>query len=138
MRFELCRGDLPPIEEVVRYLERREETGCFAVFTGVVRGISKSGERVVALYYEANEGAARRAFEKIVGELEKKYGIHDALLYHKLGKAYVGDRVMYVAVSARGRAEAFAALRELVDRVKREVPIWKKEITERGEYWVEE
>lgn len=138
MRFELCRGELPPLEEVLGNLERREETGCFAVFTGIVRGISKSGERVVALYYEANEGVARGAFEKIVEELERKYGIHDVLLYHKLGRARVGDRVMYAVVSARGRAEAFAALRELVDRVKKEVPIWKKEITERREYWVEE
>ena len=138
MHFELCTDRLPPLEEAVEKLSIRGDTGCFAIFVGVVRGVSKSGERVVALYYEANEKAAGRVFEELVEEIKRECGIHDALLYHKLGKAYVGDRVMYVAVSARGRAEAFAALRELVDRVKREVPIWKKEITESREYWVEE
>lgn len=135
MIFKLCEK-LPPLSEVESRLDLRENTGCFIVFTGVVRAFSENGERVLYLYYEANEELAAKVFNNIVEELKKKYNIHDALLYHKIGKAEVGEKVMYVGVTSRRRKEAFKAIQELVERIKKEVPIWKKEVTESREYWV--
>ncbi|RLE72338.1 MAG: molybdenum cofactor biosynthesis protein MoaE [Thermoprotei archaeon] len=135
MTFKLYEK-LPPLSEVESRLDLKENTGCFVVFTGVVRAFSENGERVLYLYYEANEELAAKVFSDIVEDLKKKYNIHDALLYHKIGKAEVGEKVMYVGVASRKRKEAFKAIQELVDRVKKEVPIWKKEVTESREYWV--
>jgi len=56
---------------------------------------------------------------------------------HRTGKVEVGEDVMYVLVASKHRKEAFQALTELVDRIKTETPIWKKEITEKGAHWVE-
>ena len=135
MIFKLCEK-LPPMEKVEKQLRFNENTGCYVIFTGVVRGLTRDGEKVLGLYYEANESLASKVFSKIVEKAKKGIGIHDAVLYHKIGYAKVGEKVMYVGVSARGRAEAFEAIQELVNRIKKEVPIWKKEITESKEYWV--
>ncbi len=135
MIFKLCEK-LPPIEEIESNLNLRIDSGCFIVFTGVVRGVSEKGEKVRYLYYEANKELAAKVFEEIVESLKRKYGVHDAFLYHKVGKAEVGEKVIYVGVASKRRKEAFEALQELVERVKKEIPIWKKEVTESREYWV--
>ncbi|RLE62412.1 MAG: molybdenum cofactor biosynthesis protein MoaE [Thermoprotei archaeon] len=135
MMFKLC-DKLPSFSEIISHLSLKEDTGCFIVFTGVVRAFSENGEKVLYLYYEANEELAAKVFDEIVKDLKKKYGIHDAFLYHKIGKAHVGEKVMYVGVASKRRREAFNAIQELVERIKKEVPIWKKEVTESREYWV--
>jgi molybdopterin synthase catalytic subunit len=54
-----------------------------------------------------------------------------------VGTVQVGEEVMYVLVASKHRREGRKALAELVDRIKHEVPIWKKEVTEKDTYWVE-
>jgi len=116
--------------------EQIEEVGAIAVFTGVVRG-TRGAEKVLRLEYEAHEDLAIESMKKIIEETKAKYGIIDAVIQHRLGAAKVGEDVMYVLVASKHRAEAFQALSEIVERVKHEVPIWKKEITEKKSYWVE-
>ena len=58
------------------------------------------------------------------------------LIYHKTGRIEAGEDIVFIVVAAGHRQELFAALREAIERMKDEVPIWKKEFTVSGEYWV--
>jgi len=129
--------NLDSLELLVDELKKQtEEAGAIAVFIGAVRG-RRGDEKVLRLEYEAHKDLAEESMKKIIDEAKAKYGIIDAVIQHRLGEAKVGEDVMYVLVASRHRAEAFQALSEIVERVKHEVPIWKKEVTERKSYWVE-
>jgi len=129
--------NLDSLEFLISELKKQtEEAGAIAVFVGTVRG-TRGDEKVLRLEYEAHEDLAVNSMKKIVEETKAKYEILDAVIQHRLGAVNVGEDVMYVLVASRHRAEAFQALSEIVERVKHEVPIWKKEVTEKKSYWVE-
>ncbi|MBS7656568.1 molybdenum cofactor biosynthesis protein MoaE [Candidatus Bathyarchaeota archaeon] len=112
------------------------EIGAITIFVGVVRG-TRGNEKVVRLEYEAHESLASETIEKIINEQKTKYGIIDAVVEHRTGSVTVGEDIMYVLVASKHRREGHLALSEIVERIKFEVPIWKKEITEKDGYWVE-
>jgi len=129
--------ELDPLGPLINELKKSSsEVGAVTVFVGVVRG-ARGKEKVARLEYEAHETSAPEAIKTIVEELKVKHGIFDAVVEHKTGEVKVGEDVMYVLVASKHRREGRRAMAELVDRVKREVPIWKKEVTEKGAYWVE-
>lgn len=113
-----------------------DEIGGIAVFVGAVRG-SRGDERVLRLEYEAHENLAAKVVEAIIEDSKTKHGIVDAIVEHRIGSVEVGQDVMYVLIASKHREEGFKALKEMVDRIKREVPIWKKEVTDKEAYWVE-
>jgi molybdopterin synthase catalytic subunit len=128
---------LDTLNSLVEELKRSSnDVGAITVFVGVVRG-THGREKVLRLEYEAHETLAPQTIEKIIGELKTKYDIIDAVVEHRIGVVQVGEEVMYVLIASKHRKEGRNALAELVDRVKHEVPIWKKEITEKTAYWVE-
>ena len=59
-------------------------------------------------------------------------------MHHRVGRLTVGDDAVVIAVAASHRAEAFAACRFAIDRLKEIVPIWKKEHTDDGAIWIDE
>jgi len=122
---------------ISRIKESSSDIGAILIFIGVVRGQAKTGERVLHLEYTAHETLAPRVLEKVLRRVISKYGIIDAIAEHKIGRVPVGGDIMYVLVASRHREEGFAALKDLVDSIKHEVPIWKKEVTEQRSYWVE-
>jgi len=129
--------NLDSLESLISELKKQtEEAGAIAVFIGAVRG-TRGDEKVLRLEYEAHEDLAVETMRRIIEETKAKYGIIDAVIQHRLGSVKVGEDVMYVLVASKHRAEAFQALSEIVERVKHEIPIWKKEVTEKKSYWVE-
>jgi len=129
--------NLDSLESLISELKSQtEEAGAIAVFVGAVRG-TRGDEKVLRLEYEAHVDLAVEVMKKIIEEAKAKYGIIDVVIQHRTGTVNVGEDVMYVLVASRHRAEAFQALSEIVERVKHEVPIWKKEVTEKKSYWVE-
>jgi len=129
--------NLDSLESLIGELKKQtEEAGAIAVFVGAVRG-TRGDEKVLRLEYEAHEDLAVEVMKRIIEETKAKYEIIDAVIQHRLGAVKVGEDVMYVLVASKHRAEAFQALPEIVERVKHEVPIWKKEVTEKNSYWVE-
>jgi molybdopterin synthase catalytic subunit len=111
------------------------EVGAIASFIGVVRE-SRGKEKVLKMDYEFHPTLAYEIIEKIIEDLKVKYEIIDAVVEHRVGKVLVGEDIMYVLVASKHRGAAFKALKELVERIKNEAPIWKKEITEKGVYWI--
>lgn len=100
--------------------------GAVAVFIGVVRSPEK-GEEVEYLEYDYDEELTPRWLEKIAAEEAERQHLAGVAVYHYVGRRRPGETTMIVAVAAPHRAEAFRALAEVVDRVKREAPIWKAE-----------
>jgi len=120
-------------------LARVEHPSCggVAVFVGVVRN-NDSGRRVTAIEYEAYPEMARKVLEGIETELKRMHPVKKVVLWHRTGRLRVGEASVVVAVSAPHREEAFAACREGIERIKAELPVWKKEYGAGGAVWKEE
>lgn len=107
------------------------------IFVGSARSTGNDGRRVLRLEYEAYEEVATRVLEKIVKDLSDKYGVIDMIVEHRVGEVGVGEDIVYALVASKHREEAFRSIVELIERLKKEAPIWKKEVTEGGSRWIE-
>jgi len=114
-----------------------ETAGAIGCFTGVVRGRSASGEKVRFLSYEAAEEAAKR-LKEIAEKIEKRPNLELVMIHHVVDDLKAGEDAIYVLVAGSGRKEVFKALSDIMDLVKKDVPIWKKEVTAKGEHWAHE
>jgi molybdopterin synthase catalytic subunit len=112
------------------------EDGAVAVFEGVVRNHAR-GRRVVALEYQAYEAMALRKLEEIGDRARREFSIRDITIVHRLGRLVPTDASVAIVVVSAHRAPAFEACRFAIDTLKKIVPIWKKEIYENGEVWIE-
>ncbi len=107
-------------------LVRRPGCGAVVTFLGTVRDLT--GDRVTAaLDYEAYPAMAERKLAEIEADTCARWPVGAIALVHRLGHLDVGEVSVAVAVSCPHRAEAFAACRHAIDRLKELVPIWKKE-----------
>jgi molybdopterin synthase catalytic subunit len=106
-------------------------------FVGTVRDRAR-GRVIRQLEYEAYPGMAEREMEKIARQAADQWPGARVAIAHRVGHLEVGEIAVVVAAGAPHRAEAFAACRFAIDTLKQTVPIWKKEIAEDGEYWVDE
>ncbi|RLE55055.1 MAG: molybdenum cofactor biosynthesis protein MoaE [Candidatus Methanomethylicota archaeon] len=113
-----------------------KNVGCILLFIGSVREESFRGGSVKFLHYEAYEDLALKVMRKIVEDAEAFNDVFSATILHSLGDRKVGSNTFIVGVAAKHRIIGFKVLRRIVERVKGEVPIWKKEITDSGEYWI--
>lgn len=132
-RIDLRESPLS-VDEVVANVSR-PGAGGIATFVGAVRDES-DGRAVTRLDYSAYEAMARREMQKIADELEREMEGVRVSAIHRLGTLGVGDAAIVCAASAPHRAEAFAACRALIDRIKERVPIWKREWGPEGAAWV--
>jgi len=134
MLFEVTAEPLDP-KRLVEHV-RKDEAGAVALFYGVVRN-NNMGRNVLYLEYDAYPEMAKRMMRQIAEEMMAAYPIADVAIQHRTGRLEIGETSLLVAVSAPHRREAFEACHALVDRFKEVVPIWKKEIWEGGEEWIE-
>ena len=109
--------------------------GGIATFTGIVRRVNDNVE-TTAINFEKYEGVADRAIEEICKDLSSKDNIIDVLIHHRTGLIMSGEDIVYIVVAAAHRQELFETLTEALERIKEDVPIWKKEFTIEGDFWV--
>lgn len=110
--------------------------GAVCLFVGVVRN-ENAGRRVSHLEYEAYEDMALPLMEQIAAEARQRFSVSDVRLVHRLGRLEIGEPSVAVAVASPHRPEAFAACRYVIDTLKAQVPIWKKEFYADGAVWLE-
>ncbi len=110
--------------------------GAVDVFIGTTRG-SSHGKRILRLEYEAYEPMAIACMNQIAEETAAQWQVAKISIVHRTGAVPVGEVSVVIAVSAIHRNEAFAACRSIIERIRAEVPIWKKEYYEDGAFWVE-
>jgi molybdopterin synthase catalytic subunit len=105
---------------------RRPDCGGVVLFLGTVRDLT-DGRVTVALDYEAYPAMAQKKMAEIEADVRQRWPVGEVMMVHRLGRLEVGEVSVAVAVSCPHRAEAFAACRHAIDRLKELVPIWKKE-----------
>ena len=110
----------------------RPSAGAIVTFQGTTRDVDR-------LEYEAYAEMAERRIEAILRDCRDRHGLEAAAAEHRVGVVPLGEPSVVIAVSASHRAEAFAAAREAIDRIKAEAPIWKREVEDAGgaSRWVE-
>lgn len=126
--------DEPLSLEAIAGAVGRPEAGAIVTFQGTTREVDR-------LEYEAYTEMAELRIAAILRECADHHGLEAAAAEHRIGAVPLGQPSVIVAVSAAHRAEAFAGAREAIDRIKNEVPVWKREVRvgERGatRRWVE-
>ncbi|HLQ61548.1 MAG TPA: molybdenum cofactor biosynthesis protein MoaE, partial [Candidatus Acidoferrales bacterium] len=110
--------------------------GAICTFTGVVRDQSK-GQAVTHLEYEAYAGMAEKEMRVIAEEIAGRWPEARVAMAHRTGRLEIGEASVVVSVSCPHRAEAIAACKWGIDRLKESVPIWKKEFLPGGAVWIE-
>lgn len=110
-------------------------SGATVSFSGVVRD-HDGGRGVSALEYHGHPTAAS-VVARVAGEIAARPGVIAVAVSHRIGLLKVGDVALAAAVSAAHRREAFAACIDLVDEVKRQLPVWKRQVFDDGtDEWV--
>ena len=132
--YALTRQPMDSSEVASRLL--RGEDGAIIIFEGVVRNNTK-GRATCFLEYECYEPMAVKMMAEIGGEIAGSFEIGRIAMVHRLGRLEIGEASVAIVVTAPHRKAAFAAALEGINRLKRLVPIWKKEHFADGEVWVE-
>lgn len=110
--------------------------GGIVTFTGAVRALHQ-GRRVVRIDYEAYAPLALACFERIARESGEWWPSARLAVHHRTGPVGLGEASVVIVAASPHRAEAFAACRYAIERVKQIAPVWKHEYFEDGESWVE-
>ena len=134
MLFKITEDPLDP-RELERLLDR-PENGAVVTFQGVVRNNSR-GRAVSYLEYDAYEPMAKKVMAQIADEIKAKWPVTDVAIWHRIGRLEIGEASLLVVVTSGHRREGFEACLSTVDRIKEILPIWKKEVWDNGESWVE-
>ncbi len=124
--FDLC-------SELDKIRKRHCDIGALASFVGIVRehgGVS-------GMELEHYPGMTEAALEAILHEAKHRWAILDATVIHRVGRLEGSEQIVLAIVASSHRKEAFLALEFIVDKLKTEAPLWKKEKTREGWKWVD-
>jgi len=110
--------------------------GALTTFIGLVRD-HNAGQRVRWIDYEAHEPLARRVFARIGREARDRWPDADLAIHHRTGRVAIGEASVVIAAASAHRADAFAACRFAIERVKQIAPVWKHEHFDGGAVWIE-
>lgn len=122
------------LDAVVRAVSGKGQGGV-VTFSGAVRDLTH-GKAVVRLEYEAYVPMAEKKLAEIAAEAAAQWPGARVAIHHRVGTLLPGELAVVIAASTPHRAEAFAACRHAIERLKTEVPIWKKEVYVDGAVWV--
>jgi molybdopterin synthase catalytic subunit len=130
---------LESLVAAVKRSPQADRSGAIATFTGRVRARDDpDDDRTQYLEFEKYESVADQRLRAIEGELEEREGVFDVRLHHRTGVIPDGEDIVFVVVLAGHREEAFRTVEDGINRLKEEVPIFKKEVTETETFWVHE
>ncbi len=128
--------DAPLDQAAIAALVAGAGDGAVATFVGLVRD-SNQGRRVLWLDYEAYAPLAVKSFEQLGAEAAERWPAVKLALHHRTGRLEIGEASIVIAAASPHRADAFAACRYAIERVKQIAPIWKHEHFEGGDTWIE-
>lgn len=126
----------PISEQAVRSWVETPEAGAIVLFLGVVRNHAE-GRPVKGLEYEAYSPMVEKTVATLFAQARARWPLHRMAIVHRVGRLEVGETSVVVAVSASHRREAFEACSFLMERLKADAPIWKRELwADGGQHWV--
>lgn len=115
---------------------RQGSDGAVVIFLGLVRD-HNIGRQVLFLEYEAYDALAVRSFERIAAEIAARWPGVRLGLHHRKGRLDIGEASVLIVTASKHRADAYAANRYAIERIKQIAPIWKHEHFEGGDVWIE-
>lgn len=124
-----------PTAEVLEQI-RSGPDGAVCTFEGIVRNNTR-GRQTLYLDYEAYREMALSQMNGLAAEVFEKYKVRDVSILHRLGRLQVGETSVLIVVASAHRGAAFDACRWLIDTLKKQVPIWKKETFVDGAVWAD-
>jgi len=127
---------LESLVAAVKQAEDQDKAGAIATFTGRVREKEDEDDAATEyLEFERYDDIAAEKMAEIQTELEDRDGVYRVLLHHRTGVIEASEDIVFVVVLAGHRPEAFATVEDGIDRLKAEVPLFKKEVTVEGTFW---
>lgn len=108
------------------------KSGACVTFEGWVRNHNE-GRPVLRLEYEAYQALALKVGNRILSQAVELFPIEDASCVHRIGRLEIGQAAVWVGVTAAHRGDAFLACRYIIDEIKLQVPIWKRELYSESE-----
>jgi len=128
--------EAPDVLDPNALLEKLPTDTCGAIvsFIGITRGID-NGKQVYSLEFDAWQSKLNPTLQRLGEEAIEKFGIEYAALAHRTGSVGPAEPIVAIHVSSKHRKEAFQACSWLIDELKAQAPIWKKEVREDGEEW---
>ncbi len=134
VRLLVTAEDFDPGAEIERLSADQGKSGALASFIGLVRGAT---DGVAAMTLEHYPGMTEKQIALIIDEARARWSLDRVTVIHRVGRLMPGERIVFVGVAGRHRAESFAACEFLIDWLKTRAPFWKLEETEAGDRWVE-
>jgi molybdopterin synthase catalytic subunit len=134
MLIRVTEAPLDPNEAVAAV--ESPAAGAINVFLGVVRN-NNLGRNVSYLEYDAYPEMAEKVMRELAEEAKTRFQLEDCAVLHRTGRLEIGEASLLVVVSCGHRAESFDAGHWLVNEIKKRVPVWKKEVWDDGEEWIE-
>ncbi|HSV13478.1 MAG TPA: molybdenum cofactor biosynthesis protein MoaE [Tepidisphaeraceae bacterium] len=126
------RGDALPVAEAIAFTST-PAAGGIDVFLGTTRGETNSdGRELIALDYEAYAAMADQQFRSFAKQARQRWPIVRLVILHRTGRVGLGEPSVLIAVSTPHRAESFEACHWLIDTLKKEATIWKKQVWQDG------
>lgn len=136
MQVRITEGAFDPHAEAASFAEGRTDAGALVSFVGYCRGTT-AGHAVSELYLDHYPGFTEPEIARIAASVRDHFDLIDLLVIHRVGAVAPGDAIVLVAALSVHRAEAFAAASALMDYLKTDAPLWKKESGPDGTRWIE-
>jgi len=132
VHIEVAREPLDTSQ--LRGLVDTQGCGSIVSFVGVTRGMEE-GFSVKSLEFDAWEDKLPDVLRSIANQSISDFGVKSVVLAHRIGSVEPGENIVCIHVGSAHRAEGFSACSWLISELKKQAPLWKKEIREDGEFW---
>ena len=135
MMIKIQKKDFSVEEEIQLIKEKHSDVGAVNTFIGYVKDYNNKKD-VKFLELEVYETMAKRELSKILNRAIKDWDLIDCLIIHRYGKLYVNEKIVLVACFSQHRDDSYNACKNIMDFLKKNAPIWKKEIYSKGSAWL--
>ncbi|MEO6435228.1 MAG: molybdenum cofactor biosynthesis protein MoaE [Tepidisphaeraceae bacterium] len=132
----LAPDPIDPAELLAAFIVDAAGAGAIASFTGLVRD-THDGVRVEGLWLDHHQRITAQALDEIGDVATDRFGLSALTIVHRVGAVAAGEPIVFVAAAAAHRRAAFDAVDYIMDRLKTDAPLWKRETRSDGEHWIE-
>jgi molybdopterin synthase catalytic subunit len=136
MQVRVTPEAFDPQREVAAFTAGRDDAGALVSFVGYCRG-ANNGVAVQELRIDHYPGFTEREISRLAEEVSRRFACPDLLVIHRVGPIRPGEAIVLVAALSAHRNDGFEAVRVLMDYLKTDAPLWKKETGPAGARWIE-
>ena len=135
MMIKIQKKDFSIEQEIKLIKNKYPDVGAVNTFIGYVRDLNNKKD-VKFLELEVYETMAKKELSKILNNAVKEWSLIDCLIIHRYGKLHVNDKIVLVACFSKHRDDSYSACKYIMDFLKKDAPIWKKESYSEGSSWL--